>query len=61
VARAEDTDNPVYAQLIEIYQSPEVLDQLAEENAGTAITQVIDPAELQQDLADLEGLVRDNA
>lgn len=61
VARAEDKDNPVYAQLIEIYQSPEVLDQLAEENAGTAITQVIDPAELQQDLADLEGLVRDNA
>lgn len=61
VARAEDKDNPVYAQLIEIYQSPEVLDQLEEENGGTAITQVVDPAELQSDLTELEDLVRENS
>lgn len=60
VVRAEDADNPVYAQLVEIYQSQEVLDQLLEENAGTAVTEQVDPAQLQADLAELEDLVREN-
>jgi D-methionine transport system substrate-binding protein len=58
VARAEDADNPTYAKLVEIYQSPEVLDELEEENGGTAITEVVDPADLQSELAELEDLVR---
>lgn len=56
-ARAEDADNPVFAQLIDIYQSDAVLDQLLEENAGTAVTEVVPAEELQRDLADLEALV----
>lgn len=58
VARAEDADNPVYAQLIEIYHSPEVTDQLLEENGGTAVVEDVPAQELQADLADLEELVR---
>ena len=58
VARAEDADNPTYLKLVEIYQSPEVLDKLEEENGGTAITEVVPPEELQADLAELEELVR---
>ncbi|NTW39629.1 MAG: methionine ABC transporter substrate-binding protein [Cellulomonadaceae bacterium] len=60
VARAEDADNPVYAQIVEIYQSAEVLDQLEEENGGTAVTEVVPAAELQDDLAGIEDLVREN-
>lgn len=60
VARAEDADNPVYAELIEIYQSDAVLDQLLEENGGTAVTEVVPADGLQQDLAELETLVRDS-
>ncbi|HEY0188918.1 MAG TPA: MetQ/NlpA family ABC transporter substrate-binding protein, partial [Cellulomonas sp.] len=59
VARAEDADNPVYAQLIEIYHSDEVTSQLLEENGGTAVVQDIPAAELQSDLADLEDLARE--
>jgi len=61
VARAEDADNPVYAQLVDIYHSPEVTDQLVEENGGTALVEDVPAEELQADLADLEDLVRDNA
>ncbi|MBD3781318.1 MAG: methionine ABC transporter substrate-binding protein [Micrococcales bacterium] len=61
VARAEDADNPVYAQLIEIYHSPEVTDQLIEENGGTAVVEDVPAEELRSDLADLEDLVRENA
>jgi D-methionine transport system substrate-binding protein len=61
VARAEDADNPTYKKLVEIYQSPEVLDELEKENGGTAVTEVVDPAELQKDLADLEELVKTSA
>lgn len=59
VARAEDADNPVYAELIDIYHSDAVLDQLLEENGGTAVTEVVPAEDLQADLADLEALVRD--
>ncbi|WP_146840875.1 MetQ/NlpA family ABC transporter substrate-binding protein, partial [Cellulomonas hominis] len=61
VARAEDKDNPVYAQLIEIYHSKEVTDQLLEENGGTAVVEDVPADELQSDLADLEDLVRESA
>ncbi|MBW0253063.1 MetQ/NlpA family ABC transporter substrate-binding protein [Cellulomonas sp. PS-H5] len=61
VARAEDADNPVFQQLIEIYHSPEVTDQLVEENGGTAVVEDVPADELQSDLADLEDLVRENA
>ena len=61
VARAEDADNPVFQQLIEIYHSPEVTDQLVEENGGTAVVEDVPAEELQSDLADLEDLVRENA
>lgn len=58
VARAEDADNPVYAQLVEIYHSPEITDQLLEENKGTAVIEDVPAAELAEDLAGLEDLVR---
>ncbi|MFF1530886.1 MetQ/NlpA family ABC transporter substrate-binding protein [Cellulomonas sp. NPDC058312] len=58
VARAEDADNPVFAQLIEIYHSKAVTDQLLEENGGTAVVEDVPAEELQSDLADLEELVR---
>jgi D-methionine transport system substrate-binding protein len=58
VARADDADNPVYAQLIEIYHSKEVTDQLLEENGGTAVVEDVPAAELQSDLKGLEDLVR---
>ncbi len=61
VARAEDKDNPVYAQLIEIYHSAAVTDQLLEENGGTAVVEDVPADELQADLADLEDLVRASA
>ncbi len=61
VARAEDADNPVYEQLVEIYHSPEVTDQLVEENGGTAVVEDVPAEELQSDLADLEDLVRESA
>ncbi|WP_217615045.1 MetQ/NlpA family ABC transporter substrate-binding protein [Cellulomonas sp. GbtcB1] len=61
VARAEDADNPVFQQLIDIYHSPEVTDQLVEENGGTAVVEDVPADELQSDLADLEDLVRENA
>ena len=61
VARAEDADNPVYAQLIEIYHRDEVIGQLLEENQGTAVEQNLTPEELQTSLDELQSLVADNA
>jgi D-methionine transport system substrate-binding protein len=58
VARAEDADNPVYAQLIEIYHRDEVIGQLLEENQGTAVEQNLTPEELQTSLTELEDQVR---
>jgi D-methionine transport system substrate-binding protein len=60
VARAEDKDNPVYAQLVEIYQRDEVIGQLEDENKGTAVKPDLSPEELQTSLTELEDLVRDN-
>jgi len=56
-ARAEDADNPDYAKLVEIYQSDAVSGQIAQENAGTAVAEVVPPAELATDLAGLQELV----
>ncbi|QZN85842.1 MetQ/NlpA family ABC transporter substrate-binding protein [Cellulomonas sp. C5510] len=61
VARAEDADNPVYAQLVEIYQRDEVVGQLEDENKGTAVRPDLSPEELQSSLTDLEDLVRDQS
>lgn len=58
VARSEDADNPVYAQLLEIYHSDAVTQQLLDENKGTAVVEDVPAAELQDDLAGLEDLVR---
>ena len=60
-ARAEDADNPTYLRLVELYQSDEVIDQLLEENRGTAVAEVVPAEELQQDLAELEELARSSA
>jgi D-methionine transport system substrate-binding protein len=60
VARADDADNPVYTRLVEIYQSEEVLAGVLAENKGTAVTEQVDAAELRDDLAGLEQLVRDS-
>jgi D-methionine transport system substrate-binding protein len=61
VARAEDKDNPVYAQLVEIYQRDEVIGQLEDENKGTAVKPDLSPEELQTSLTELEDLVRENS
>jgi D-methionine transport system substrate-binding protein len=58
VARAEDADNPVYAQLIEIYHRDEVIGQLLDENQGTAVEQNLTPEELATSLTELEDQVR---
>ena len=58
VARAQDADNPVYAELIDIYHRDEVIGQLLEENQGTAVEQDLSPEELQASLAELEDQVR---
>jgi len=58
VARAEDADNPVYAELVEIYHRDEVIGQLLEENQGTAVEQDLTPEELQTSLTELEDQVR---
>jgi D-methionine transport system substrate-binding protein len=58
VARAEDADNPVYAELIDIYHRDEVIGQLLEENQGTAVEQDLSPEELQASLTELEDQVR---
>ncbi|WP_225755608.1 MetQ/NlpA family ABC transporter substrate-binding protein [Actinotalea sp. Marseille-Q4924] len=60
VARADDADNPVYAQLVEIYQSEEVLAGVEAENKGTAVTEQVPAEELRADLTELEQLVRDS-
>ncbi|QTE29237.1 MetQ/NlpA family ABC transporter substrate-binding protein [Pengzhenrongella sicca] len=53
VARAEDAENPIYAQLVEIYHDPSVTEALLEESKGTAVAQDQTPAELQEILAGL--------
>jgi len=58
VAPKADADNPVYAQLVEIYHDPAVTDELLKESAGTAV--IVDkPAdELQTILTGLEADIK---
>lgn len=53
-ARAEDADNPLYAQLVEIYEDEEVQAALQEASGGTAVLADQTPAELQEILAEVE-------
>lgn len=53
-ARAEDADNPLYAQLVEIYSGEEVQAALQEASGGTAVLADQTPAELQEILAEVE-------
>ena len=54
VARKEDADNPVYAQLVAIYHDPAVTEALLAESKGTAVAQDQTPAELAKILTGLE-------
>ena len=54
-AQAEDADNEVLLQLVEIYQSnQEVLDGLQEVSGGTAVPATTPAADLQASLAEVE-------
>lgn len=53
VARADDQDNPVYAQLIALYKEQEVQDALVAGSGGTAVLANQTAAELQGYLADI--------
>lgn len=53
-ARAEDADNPLFAQLVEIYEDEEVQAALQEASGGTAVLADQTPAELQEILAEVE-------
>ena len=44
--RAEDVDNPVYAKLVDVWQSPEVTEALNEDSGGTAVQVDRDKEEL---------------
>lgn len=52
--RAKDAENPVYAQLVEIYHEAAVTDAVLEDSQGTAVVQNQTPAELATILATLQ-------
>lgn len=53
-ARAEDADDPLLAQLVEIYEDEEVQAALQEASGGTAVLANQTPEELQEILAEVE-------
>ena len=53
-ARAEDADNPLFAQLVEIYEDEEVQAALQEASGGTAVLANQTPDELAAILAEVE-------
>lgn len=53
-ARAEDAENPIYAQLVEIYHDATVTDAVLDESKGTGVVQDQTPAELQTILTGLQ-------
>jgi len=60
-APAEDKDNPVYAQLVEIFQnSQDVLDGLVEQSGGTAVTVKVPVADLEASLTKVEADTKAN-
>ena len=54
VARADDADNEVFQQLIEIYHSPEVEEGVLEAAGGTGVIKDNPASELQEILAGIE-------
>jgi len=53
-ARAKDADNPVYAQLVEIYHDATVTDAVLADSKGTGVVANQTPAELQTILTGLQ-------
>jgi D-methionine transport system substrate-binding protein len=54
VARADDADNEVFQQLVEIYHSPEVEKGVLEASGGTGVIKDNSAAELQEILSGIE-------
>jgi D-methionine transport system substrate-binding protein len=54
VARANDADNEVFQQLVEIYHSPEVEEGVLEASGGTGVIKDNPASELQEILAGIE-------
>ena len=60
-AKAEDTDNPTYQKLVEIFQTDQdVLDGLQEASGGTAVFVKTPAKDLVASLTDVEGDIRAN-
>lgn len=57
-APEKDKDNPVYAKLVQLAQSPEVEKALQENSDGTAVIVHEDAAKLQQYLTDVESQLK---
>ncbi len=58
--RADDVENPVLQQLVEIYQTTQdVTDGVVEHSGGTAVLATTPADELQSSLADVEQSIRD--
>ncbi|MDA3645193.1 MetQ/NlpA family ABC transporter substrate-binding protein [Saccharopolyspora indica] len=58
VARAEDKDNPVYHELVELYRDERVADQVVADSKGTSVSVDRPQAELEGILAGLTETVR---
>jgi D-methionine transport system substrate-binding protein len=54
VARADDAENEVFQQLVEIYHSPEVEEGVLEASGGTGVIKDNSATELQEILAGIE-------
>ncbi|WP_265445694.1 MetQ/NlpA family ABC transporter substrate-binding protein [Flexivirga meconopsidis] len=57
VARAQDKDNPTYAEVVKLYQDPRVRKQVIAESKGTSVSVVKPAADLQKILAGLQKTV----
>lgn len=58
VSRAQDKDNPVYRQIVEIYHNPEVTKAVVEASRGTAVIVDKPAADLQHLTNELESQIR---
>lgn len=57
--RAEDKDNPTLKKIVELYNSPEIIDAVKADSDGTAVQKTDETAEnLQSILATLEGQIK---
>ncbi|MER7015519.1 MetQ/NlpA family ABC transporter substrate-binding protein [Saccharopolyspora sp. NPDC000359] len=57
-ARAEDKDNPVYREVVEIYRDERITDQVVADSKGTSVSVDRPRAELEAVLAELTETVR---